>query len=380
MSAAGALPSFLTGALAPEIRGDLHVSVAGLGIASAAFFTSSSVASLSLGNLADRLGPTRTVRWAGAIGSGGMLAVAALAGTFGVFVACLVVAGVANGMVQPALNALIADAVPRERQGLAFGLKQAAIPAAALLAGVSVPVLALTVGWRYAFVAGALLMLLAPFLLPRPRQRVKATGGVLSDRRDTLILLAAVFVFGAMGGNALGVFFVSAAVESGISVGTAGVLLAIGSLLSIVSRVVAGWLADRLDTSAFTIALGLLVLGAFGFGLMALGGPTLLAVGSMIAFAGGWGWTGLVTLAVVRRNPHAPAAATGVTQVGVYVGAGVGPAFFGALATISFTTAWIVMGVCALSAIWLVAYVRRMPAARVPTAAPQAVGRVTQSP
>ena len=51
---------------------------------------------------------------------------------------------------------LRAGQVPAGRQGLSFGVKQAAIPVSTLLAGAAVPTVALTLGWRWAFVLGGL--------------------------------------------------------------------------------------------------------------------------------------------------------------------------------------------------------------------------------
>ena len=51
-----------------------------------------------------------------------------------------------------------------------------------------------------------------------------------------------------------------------------------------------------------------------------------------LAFATGWAWPGLFNLAVVRVNPSAPGAATGITQTGTYLGAVVGPVLFGVVA------------------------------------------------
>ena len=51
----------------------------------------------------------------------------------------IAVAGSANALCQPAANLLIARAVPAHRQGLAFAVKQSAIPMSTLLAGVAVP-------------------------------------------------------------------------------------------------------------------------------------------------------------------------------------------------------------------------------------------------
>ncbi len=64
----------------------------------------------------------------------------------------------------------------------------------------------------------------------------------------------------------------------------------------------------------------------------------------MVAFALGWGWPGLFNLAVVQHHREAPAAATGITQSGIYVGAAGGPAAFGLLSTpLGYSGAWAVV-------------------------------------
>ena len=88
-----------------------------------------------------------------------------------------------------------------------------------------------------------------------------------------------------------------------------------------------------------------LALGAVGIALLPSVSDPAIIVGSLVAFTFGWGWSGLFTFAVVRRNPGAPAAATGITMTGIYVGAAAGPALFGFVAEASFTAAWVIMSV-----------------------------------
>ena len=77
--------------------------------------------------------------------------------------------------------------------------------------------------------------------------------------------------------------------------------------------------------------VALLVAGAGGFALLAIGEPAPFVVGVFVAFALGWGWPGLFNLAVVDLHREAPGAATGISQSGIYVGAAGGPALYGAL-------------------------------------------------
>ena len=75
------------------------------------------------------------------------------------------------------------------------------------------------------------------------------------------------------------------------------------------------------------------------------------AVASAVAFGSGWAWPGLFNLAIVRLNPAAPAAATGITQTGVYVGALSGPIAFGVIVDqVGYGWAWTVAAICSVGA------------------------------
>jgi predicted MFS family arabinose efflux permease len=241
---------------------------------------------------------------------------------------------VANALTQPSANLLLAERVRPERLGIGMALKQAGMPASTLLGGLAVPALALTVGWRWAYVAGAGLALLAIALVPggvgagRPRWVARAKA-VPDQPLWLLALLGASACLGATAAGALGAFLVSGAEASGMRPGLAGLLLSLGSALGIVSRLLHGRWADiGLFDPLRRVSL-LLALGSIGVGLLALGTPAAYLVGTAGAFMFGWAWPGLFNLAIVRANPSAPAAATGVTQTGVYIGALAGPALFG---------------------------------------------------
>jgi predicted MFS family arabinose efflux permease len=76
--------------------------------------------------------------------------------------------------------------------------------------------------------------------------------------------------------------------------------------------------------------------------LLAAPGHAALLVGTLAGFGLGWAWPGLLNLAVVRIERDAPAAATSITQTGVYAGGAAGPLAFGALVhATSYPTAWL---------------------------------------
>ena len=361
----GVLPAFLTGGLAVQVRDELDFGSAALGLAVAAFFASSSLASAVMGRLVERIGFHRGMRLAAIGGAASLLGVALLARSWTGLVACLVLGGLANAASHPATNLSLAREVPARRQGLSFGVKQAAIPAATLLAGLAVPSIAVTLGWRWAFAGGAALALAVALFVP-----AGAPGGVvrrLEEAREKdarfapLVLLALGIGLGSTATAPLGTFLVESSVAAGLRVDTAGLLLALGSAVNIVVRVAFGHLADGMSGGRLQLVAAMLGIGIVGFALLATGESALILPGALLAFGAGWGWPGLFNFAVVKTSPGAPAAATGVTQTGASGGAALGPLVFGLVVeATSYDVAWLVSGAIALGALAAILAGRRM--------------------
>ena len=365
VATATVLPAFLTGGLAVHVRGEFHFGVAALGLAVAAFFVTSSVASAVMGRVVERIGSHRGMRLAAAGSAASLLGVALLARSWSGLVACLVLGGLANAVSHPAANLSLAREVPAGRQGLAFGIKQAAIPVATLLAGLAVPTIAVTLGWRWAFAGGAALALAVAFLVPAStRGSIVRRSGVKGDkdaRTGPLFLLALGIGLGSTAATPLGAFLVESSVAAGLRVETAGLLLASGSAASIAVRVLFGRLADGMSGGRLLLVAAMLATGVAGFVMLATGEEVLILPGALLAFAAGWGWPGLFNFAVVKTSPGAPAAATGITQTGASGGAAVGPLVFGLVAeAVSYQVAWLVCGAFALGALAAIVAGRRM--------------------
>jgi MFS family permease len=352
------MPVFLVGGLAVQISHDLRLGAAGLGLAVAVYFGVTALGSLPVGGLVERLGSALTGRAAVLLAGASMAAIAATARTVPVLLALLAVAATANSLGQLSSNASLAQWVPPNRHGISFGAKQSAIPLSTLLAGAAVPTVALTVGWRWAFGIGAALALGAFPLVPpdRPdRPPAHERRGGRAGAGLALLGVAAALAAGAA--NALGAFLVASAVTRGMAESTAGLLLTVGSAICVACRLLVGWFADRWDGGHLGFVAALLGLGGVGVALLGTPGRAFLAAGVLIGFGLGWSWPGLLAFAVVRRHPHAPAAATSVTQTGVYAGASVGPLGFGLLAAHNgYPTAWTAAGAamvlaCALTLI-----------------------------
>jgi MFS family permease len=360
---ASVVPVFLVGGLAVQMGAELDFSPAGLGLAVAIYFGVSALTSVPAGAVVERLGAPFAARAGIVVSATCLLAIGLAARTYPLLVGLMAIAATANGLGQLAANASLSRIPPR-RQGMSFGIKQAAIPAATLLAGLSVPAVALTLGWRWAFVLAAAAAAAALLLVPsdggrRTRRRQPPPGPTATG---ALRVIGAGVALGAGAAGCLGTFLVDSAATRGLAPGLAGLTLTLGSVACIAGRVGAGWLADRRGAHGDVLAVVvLLVVGSGGLALLSAPGAAALVTGVLLGFGFGWAFPGLVNFAVVQLHPHAPAAATAITQTGVYAGGCLGPLAFGtAAAAHGYPAAWLGAAVAMLLAAGLVLVARSM--------------------
>ncbi|GAB3645687.1 MFS transporter [Glycomyces tarimensis] len=356
VNVAAVMPVFLFGGLAVQIIDELRMSVGSIGLVSGLYFAASSLTAVPAGHLVERFGAPNTARFAVGLAAASMAAVAAFAHDPVVLTALIVLSAPANGLGQLASNAVLSNWAPKRRKGILFGAKQASVPLCTMLAGLSVPVIALTLGWRWAFVAGAAVALLA--LIPltglgRPALPGHVGKGRALDRR--LLVLAAATFMGAVAATPLGSFLTTYAVHIGASESFAGLNLTIGGLAGVIARTTVGAIADRRVGGEFGLIAVMLLGGCVGIAALMAGETWLLPVGTAAAFALGWAWPGLMNFAVTNRYPHAPAAATSITQTGVYAGGAVGPIAFGLIVDhAGWNTGWsVVLAAMAAAAVFI---------------------------
>lgn len=346
------VPVFLVGGLAVQISDELRFSPAGLGLAVSAYFGASALASVPAGALVERYGSARISRYGIALAAASLIGIAVAASALWSLVAILALGAGANAMGQLASNTSLSRHVPARRQGLSFGVKQAAIPVSTLLAGAAVPTVALTVGWRWAFVLAGILAAGAILLVPgEPGAGRRRRDDTAKQATGALVVIGVAATLAAAAANALGTFLVDSAVARGIGPGSAGLALTLGSAVCVAARIFGGWQADRHPSRQVGVIAGLLACGAVGLLLLAVPGGFSLVVGVILGFGLGWSWPGLMNFAVVRLHPQAPAAATSITQTGVYAGGCVGPLGLGALASVAgYPTMWVVAAIAMLTA------------------------------
>jgi MFS family permease len=354
------LPPFLVGALGVSLREEFGFGPEFLGFSVAWFFIVVALSAPRLGGVVERLG-IRASFALGGLSTGLTLLGVGLAPNPPLILAALTVGGIANAIVQPAVNAALSARIPGGHLGLAIGIKQSSIPAATLLGGFAVPTLAVAVGWRWTFVVAAILSAVnglvawrtqvdpvRPAAAQRPRRRPVNS---LPHHHSLLILTGGAFL-AAAAATTLGAFQVDGGVAVGLTESRAGFVFAGSSAFGLLTRVIVGWLADRHPTrSRYGAIIALLLVGAPGFLLLSASHPTAFVLGAFLAYGAAWGWPGLFHYSVVSQYPATPAAATGVLQSGVAAGAGLGPLAFGLVAgRASYETAWLSAGALCLVA------------------------------
>lgn len=328
----GGLPGFVTGVMVVQLTRDLSFGVAGLGVAMSFYYGVGAALSVHLGRLVDILGAARSLRVAA---SGTLLAtwgIAATAHRWSVLVAWLALAGASHMLGQPAANRLLVNRVGADKLGTAFGVKQSAPALGSMLAGLSVPSVALTVGWRWTYViCGILALTLAVFVgKPTVKPLGRQERGPRSPLRNrgTIVLLTFAFAF-AFGANAITLaFYVDSAVSAGAAQSIAGAVFALASVGAIATRLIAGVVCDRTGVSPLKLASSLLAGGSIGLGMLATGRPGWMVMGIVLALGLTWGFPGVFWLALLRAYPEQPGRITGALQPGGF-GAMLAPLLFG---------------------------------------------------
>ncbi len=359
----GVLALFLTGAMSVQIGRDFGQAPASIGILASVFALATSLGSAPLGRQVRRLGVRRSM-WAATAASCIALVGCSISPSVPALAVALFVGGLGNAIGQPAGNALVAAQVRPERYGLGFAIKQSGIPLATTLGGLAVPLIALTVGWRFAYVLAAVAALVAMLLVPpdRPATADRSERSVPRPLLPGLWLLGGGLIAAVVAATSIGALGAAGGVQVGLAEATAGYLVAAGGVAGLAIRLCAGIVADRRDFDPLLGVSALCLLGAAGWFLMATGMPWLYVAGLVTANAFGWGWPGLQHLAVARRFTTSTAAASGIAQTGVATGLLIGPFLLGLVAIRNWSVMWLLAGCAAV----LGALVVRVAAARLP--------------
>ncbi len=353
------LPVYLVGTMAIQVRHSLHFGTADLGLAVGAFYLGAAMSSVPGSRLAEAVGGARVMRAILIANCGVELTIASAATSWALLSTLLFLAGALSGIMSPGTNLFLARRSAVDRQGLAFGIKQSAVPFASLLGGLAVPAVALSVGWRWAFVLAGLVAFGASWAIPASRTSLaeRRRRHHLQPRAEVhtapLAVLAAGLGLEMLATSGCVAFLVSSAVHIGYQKGTAGLIVALASVVAVVCRIASGVQADRRGARHFRVISMMMGIGVGGYAALAAGAALddrlLFTAGAIVALGIGWGWNGLFNFAVVRSHVDTPAVATGITQVGGRLGGVFGPVLIGVVvAHGSYADGWLVAAAAAL--------------------------------
>ncbi len=335
--------------LAPAAARELGVGAGLIGAQVALVYAAASVTSAVSGTVLARLGPAGCTQLALVSGGVGTAAIA-LGGLPGAALGSVLL-GIGYGLTTPPATQVLARLTPPARRNLVFSIKQMGVPLGGTLAGLSLPVLALAIGWQGAALGVAAALLIAAIVLfPFHAAWGRGAPSGTSPRMGTIQALRmspGLLSLAVMGATfsaiqlSLGAFAVTALVEEfGWGAVAAGAGAAAVQASGAGARLLWAMLADR-------IRAGLPLLAAIGVGtaLAALAMPLALhwpdaAVLLLLCVFGACsaGWTGIAMAEVARlAPPGAAGAATGGVMAVTYVGVVVGPSLFAGLALLAGT-------------------------------------------
>jgi len=363
--ALGALAVLSVAPLSPFLLDALHLSRAQVGLLLPAVYLGGVLMSLPAGWLTDRLG-VRVTLGVGQAVIGVLVLVAALAGSLGTLLACLVLAGFGFSVLNPATGKAVLEWFPPHGRGLAMGIKQTGLTLGGLVGALALPPLALGAGWRSALAAGGALALvsaavtLVAYRTPAARSpAAPAPWPRLGELRVFLRRPGVIVVF--LSGLALSVaqssvlahLAIYARETFALSPVAAGQMLALAQAGGTASRLAWGAISDR--SFGGRRRPGVVVnalIGAGAYALLSLG-DRLPAAGlvplALVAGVGAFGWVGLYFALVAEIGGARYAGLlTGVAVAFAWSGVLVGPPVFGLLVDRTGSYAWPWLGLAAI--------------------------------
>ena len=364
-----AMSNIVLSTIAPKVAESLGVAPVLVGYHVGLTFGAAAVASVYGGIIVLRWGAARTtqVSMVSTVIGVGLLALPHV----GFIALGSLFVGTGMGFASPAASFLLARHTSPERRNLLFSIKQTGVPLGGVVIALAAPVLAVTVGWRWALamiaVVAAATLLLAEHARPpwdserRPAGSLRSApfGGVplvWRQKRLRWVALTAV-LFSSIQRIVLSFTVIYLVAEGGYGLVEAGIMLSLVQIGGATTRIPWGWLADRLRSglAVLTLLCALMIVCSIALILLEVSWPKpLVYLLFFLLGASCVGWNGIVHAECARLSPPGMISlAAGGMSFFVFGGVMMGPPVFtvahGIIGTYSGTF-WlmVVAGVAAL--------------------------------
>jgi len=255
--------------LLPLIREDLGISFTQAGLLSVAATLAYGLMQIPAGFLADRFGPGRPYFF-GLFGWSAMCIAFGMVHTYWLALLTLLAAGAFRAMLFAPGLALLASWFPTERRATAMSLFMLGGFTGSILLALAGPFLAERYGWRSAFIAFAVLgigaaLLYRAFAREKPRAqalRQIAPAEVLRLARYPIMWVCSGLQFVRFSVTTASNFWLPSLLvaDRGLSVQTAGLVMAMSAALMAPSNTLGGYVSDRLRNPPLVIGSALAIL------------------------------------------------------------------------------------------------------------------------
>jgi len=355
--------SYLRIPVMPLFAATLGAGPAQVGVINGAFMLTAGLLSIPAGLFADRFG-RRVLIIAGLVATALSALLVTICNLPGEMVVAYVLFGIGMAAFAPGMLSLVADVMPVQQLGLAYGWYTTAIYIAMTLGPASGGFLAKEIGLRQVFfVSGSLqlaVVLLALLLLPQGPPRHKTdlrsalSGSITLLHNNKLIACLLATVVSCIGFGVFLTFLPLYASESGYDPAQVGLVFAAQAVTNVVGRIPIGNLADRVDRR-WLVSAGLVCLAV---ALCALGQvsalPQMLACSVVIGVGMALTFTAIGALIAELVPPLQRGLSMGMYNSSIYLGMMCGSTVMGMLLSrIGYSYGFAAAGVVALVALGL---------------------------
>ncbi|MFN2470005.1 MAG: MFS transporter [Gaiellaceae bacterium] len=348
--------------LLPALRDEYGLSLGEVGLLLGGTSGGMVLTLLLWGLATDRVGE-RAVVGLGLGAAGAAYAAAAGLPPYAALFALLTVAGMCGASVSAASGRAVMGWFRAEERGFALGIRQTAVPLGWAVAALALPPLVAVGGLQTGFAALGAFALVASLvgvaLLRDPPGKSLEMGDVgrpLHDRRLWRLCLGSTFyVVVQIAITSFLVLFLHE--ERAFSLGAAGGVLAVVSVLGGALRITLGRLSDRRRTRLVPLRwVGVALAAAVAVAAALMNAPNVVLVPALtVAGALSASWNGLSFTAAAELAGRARAgAALGFQQTALAVGCAIAPAPFAAMVELtSWQASFAVLAALPLAGVWM---------------------------